>query len=1017
MQKKRILFHKISWFMRFSLVQIMAIALTFTCMHANTSNAQAVLDQLVTLDLQDAQLKKALSEIEKQAGVNFTYSVQKVTTKQEVTIQAMDEKLQTVLENLLTPLSIDYKTFNDRTIVLTKKVSKTKKRVIEVEKEIQKTISGQVTDSEGEPIVGASVIVKGTTIGTLTDFNGNYSLQVPDDAATLLFSYIGYQGQEIQIAGSGDKIDVTLKLGLALESVTVLGSRGKPRTNVDRPVPIDVISSSELDATGQQDIGQALHYSAPSFNAVKFGINDLAPLIDPASLRGLAPDQTLLLVNGKRRHKVSFFSLNHGVGKGQLGNDINAIPSAAIKQVEILRDGAAAQYGSDAIAGVMNMQLKNNRSGGSVRTYTGVGYSKPKYDDRGSNADLDGENIYGDDPLTDGDTFATSVNFGLPWGDDGFINTTLHFHHNEPYDRSGTYTHSAGWYPDDPNLTDAENQAEDERLRRINGIDLDRAVLGAAENTNGGVFINAGKPLSETWNYYAFGGFTSKTIVGGIFSRAAARTDRNALDLFPNGFNPETPSVLTDWQVVSGAKGEMGGDWNMDLSLGYSGNNLDLYNRNTVNPSLGSASPSEFYTGSLNVTQTLINADLSKSFGNTSLAFGTEIRFESFQQSQGQVESWTAGPLATQGKDVGSTGREGYSDRTDGEWARSNTGIYAEIESDITDAFLLGGAVRYENYSDFGGDFSFKAVTRYKLSDKFAIRGSVNRSFRAPSLAQFHYSNFAQIAFDDDGNSVVTPFLPIRDVLVQEAFGITELNPETSFDIALGATSKVNENLSITVDVYQITIDDRIVVSGGIPADDFSQFAGAGYDEINIFTNAVNTTTQGLDFVANYKNSLSDNSRLGLTLAANFNKTEVDEFNVPAVFAGREDDIVDDRDIVFLTNGIPNQKIIFSADYKVGKFSTLLRATNFGEVQDSREVDPDTSAPQVFPSRTVIDLSLTGHVSPQFSITVGANNLFDTYPDMLISPNVRGEVVYSRRTNQFGTQGRFLNLSLNYNWK
>ncbi len=893
-------------------------------------------------------------------------------------------------------------------------------------------VTGTITDGGGFPMIGATVSVKGTSQGTTTDINGNFSLDAPE-GSTLVVSYVGFQDKEITVSGS-DAMSISLSEGVDLESVTVLGSRGKPRTNIDRPVPIDVISVAELNATNQIDIGQSLQYTAPSFNAVKFGINDLAPLVDPASLRGLAPDQTLLLVNGKRRHKVSFFSLNHGVGKGQLGNDINAIPSAAIERAEILRDGAAAQYGSDAIAGVMNMQLKDKRSGGSVRTYAGVGFSKPKYDGIGSNADLEGDPIYGDDMITDGATFSSSVNFGLPWGEDGFVNTTLHGHHSEPYDRSGVYTHSAGWYPDDPSLSAEENAARDEELRRLNGIDLDRAVLGAAENTNGGIFINAGKAIDENWDFYTFGGFSKKNIIGGIFSRAAARTDRNALDIFPNGFNPETPSILTDWQIISGANGEVGDGVNIDFSMGYSGNNLDLYNRNTVNPSLGSDSPTEFYTGSLNVTQTLFNADISKNFGDFNLAAGTELRFESFQQSMGQTESWVAGPLATREvdildslgnvigtevegfKDVGSTGREGYSDRTDGEWYRNNIGVYVEGEYDVTEDFLINAAVRFENYSDFGGDFSYKAAARYKILDKYAIRASVNRSFRAPSLAQLHYSNFAQIAFDDDGNSVVTPFLPVRDALVQDAFGITELQPETSFDIAAGITGEITNNFTLTLDAYQISIADRVIVSGGIPADAYDQFAGSGYDEINVFTNAVNTTTQGLDFVASYKHFYGENHRMGLTLAANFNKTEVDGYNLPAAFEGQQDNIIDQRDIVFLTRGVPNRKIIGTFDYRVKSFSMLARLTNFGSVQDAREIDPDTEEAQVFPSRSVVDLSLTGHVSDKLSVTLGANNLLDVYPDMLYSPNVRGEVIYSRRTNQFGTQGRFINLSINYNW-
>ena len=796
--------------------------------------------------------------------------------------------------------------------------------------------------------------------------------------------------------------------------VTGIGSRSTQRSNVDLAVPVDVLSLEELNKTGQIDLGQALHFVAPSFNAVKFGINDLSPLTDPASLRGLSPDQTLLLVNGKRRHKVSFFSLNHGLGKGQLGNDINAIPAAAIKRVEILRDGAAAQYGSDAIAGVINMVLNDASSGGSARVYTGVSYTKPEFDGI-SSAGTSGQGIYPGGEVTDGDTYSASINFGLPWGEDGFLNTTVWAHHNDAYDRSGVYTHSAGWYPDDPALTPAQNAAEDDRLRLLNGINLDRAVLGGAENTNSGIFFNAGRPMDDDWEFYVFGGYSDKEVIGGIFSRAAARTDRNNLNIFPNGFNPVTPAKMKDWQIVTGARGAFGEDWGLDISMGYSGNNLDLFNINTINPSMGDLSPTEFFTGSLEVTQTLLNVDVTKLLGSdTTVAFGTEIRFESFKQTQGQAESWLTGPLAgAGGKDVGSTGREGFSDLTQGKFERNNIGIYVEVEKDITDDFLVAAAARWERYSDFGSDVSAKLASRYRFSPRFTLRGSINRSFRAPSLAQYQYSNYVQIAFDNAGNSVVTPFLPIRNPLVQQAFGITDLKPETSLDFSLGVTSELNDNLTLTVDAYQIDIDDRVIISGGITASDFPAFDNAGYDEINIFTNAVNTSTTGIDVVLNYINELGNNGVLTLALAANFTDTDVDSFNVPAGLT--QGDLIDSRDIVFITDGAPSQKIIMTGGYQIGNFDLLARVTNFGEVKDSRELDANGN-PQVFSSQTVTDLSVTSNLTEQFSITAAVNNVFDVYPDMLFTPNVRGEVIYSRRTNQFGTMGRFVNLSMNYKW-
>lgn len=866
------------------------------------------------------------------------------------------------------------------------------------------TVTGQVTDANGETLIGVNILIKGTSTGTITDLNGNYSINVPDES-TLIYSYTGYTDVEEVVSGRS-VINVTMSQGVNLESVTVLGSRGKPRTNVDRPVPIDVIGAEALQSTAQVDIGQSLHYSAPSFNAPKFGINDLAPLVDPASLRGLSPDQTLLLVNGKRRHKVAFFSNNSGVGKGQIANDINSVPSAAVKRVEILRDGAAAQYGSDAIAGVVNLQLNDARSGGSIRLYTGGTSTNPKYDGF-TNAGTEGESIYGG-TVNDGQTFSASANFGLPWGNDGFVNTTLSWSHQEPTDRSGTF--GSQWYTNDQIA--AAGASSDEELRRIRGIDLDRAVLGTVENTNMGIFINAGRSINDTWDFYTFGGVTKKEVIGGIFSRSPANSGRRVLEIFPDGYNPETPTELTDYQVTAGVKGDLGKDWKLDFSLGNSANNVDLFARQTVNPSMGVLSPTEFHTGSLNVTQTLVNADISKSFGKTSLAFGAEQRFESFRQSEGQAESYTPGEFRTS-RDIGASGREGFTPRSNGEWRRNNLGVYAEVEADITDAFLVAGAVRFENYSDFGSDFSYKAATRYKITDKFAVRGSVNRSFRAPALAQYQYSNFALIAFDNDGNSVVSPFLPIRDPLVQEAFGVEALSPETSFDIALGVTAKLSNNFSLTVDAYQISIADRIIALGGIDPSGFTQFANAGYDEITIFTNAYDTKTQGLDIVANYKLFFENKGSLDLSLAGNFNETTQESVNLPAKLEGQT---LDDNDLFYLLEGTPKRKIIGTVDYNSGVFGVLLRATNFGEVTEARQRDADGNR-QILGAKTIIDLNLSAKVAKEVTIAFGVNNLLDTYPDMLLAKQVASEVIYSRRVNQFGSMGRFLNLSLTYNFK
>lgn len=1021
--------NKIYKIMRITSLQLLAMLLTLTCLQANNSNAQEILNQKISLEAQNVQLKKVLNDIEKQVKVDFTYSSQIITAKQPVSIVVQEERLETILEKLFSPISIDYKVFNDRTIVLSKSVSSIGSIENKKIEDFVATIRGVVTDAEsGDPLIGANVIVKGTLLGTVTDIDGSFELNTSKVLPIVLeISYTGYLTQDVTVNDERSAVNVALSSGVNIEQITVIGSRGKPRTDLDSPVPIDAIQATELLKTGQPDIAQSIHFSVPSFSAQKFGINDLAPLIDPAQLRGLGSDQTLLLVNGKRRHKVSFFNGNDGVGKGQLGNDMNSIPSAAIERVEILRDGAAAQYGSDAIAGVVNMQLKKNRSGGSFQAYMGSTYTSPEYDDV-TNKGTEGEKIYGDDAVTDGHTFKTSLNFGLPWGEDGFVSTTLAFSHQDPTDRSGTYSHSSGWYTsaqyDSLGLTDEQLQAQ-------NGINPDRAILGTAENTNGGLFINAGKEINDVWDFYGIAGFTKKHIIGGVFTRTPARTSRAVLEIFPDGYNPEVPSTLTDWQGLSGIRGELESGWNVDFSLGYSGNDVQLYARNTVNPSMGSLSPTQFYTGGLRVTQSILNLDVSKNLtDNVTLALGSEYRRETYEQSEGQRESWFPGEFKDS-KDIGSSGREGFTPASTGFWDRNNLGIYAELEADITEAFLVTVAGRYEDYSDFGSDFSYKLATRYKLTSDISLRGSVNRSFRAPALAQTHYSNFSQISFGGDGEAIVSPTLPIRDSRVQTGFGIDNLKPETSFDIALGATAKLMDGaLKLTVDAYQIAVDDRIFLAQ-VAAADFPVFATSGFDDINFFTNAINTTTQGLDVVATYRKSFAENNSLNLSLGLNFNETTIDELNVTQEL---EPHIAFDRTnngsdfFIYLVEGTPRSKIIFTPSYRIGNLSFLARISNFGEVSEPRlrynaandEWDDNPSGggePQVLAAKTIVDFSITGHFSENLSITAGANNLFDVYPDMLQEAQVRSEVIYSRRVNQFGTNGRFLNLTLNYTWK
>ncbi|MEO0042355.1 MAG: hypothetical protein RL329_1803 [Bacteroidota bacterium] len=869
------------------------------------------------------------------------------------------------------------------------------------------TIVGKVKDKNGEPIIGMSVSIKGTTRGTLTDAEGNFTL----DASTgdvLLFTFVGFKTQEVTVTPSTSSLDILMEESASLMSeVTVVGSRfgTKPRTDVDRPVPIDVINIKDLQTTGQMDLGQAIHYSAPSFNSVKFGINDAAPFVDPATLRGLGPDQVLVTVNNKRRHKVSFLSINDGVGKGQAGTDINVVPALSLKRVEILRDGAAAQYGSDAIAGVINLQLNNASSGGAVNVYTGTGYSRPQ---------IDVNNLLPIKTVTDGATYNVAANVGLKLGSKGFLNTTLTYGHTEGYDRSGIYKAGAGFYK--------SNVVEDDSLVKARGINLDRAVLGAAESTTYGLFINAGLPINDKWDFYTFGGYTNKHVITGVFTRPPSNVSRSVLSIFPNGYNPIAPATLQDYSITAGIKGTLSNGWNADLSIGQGSNQVDWNAENTVNPSLGDASPTKFYVGQTHVTQTLVNADVTKSFNankypNLSVGAGTELRAEMFQQTAGDEASWKKGPLFAT-RDVGSSGREGFSDKTAGKWNRTNVGVYVEAESDITKELLVGAAVRGENYSDFGNDISAKVNGRYKATDAFAIRGSISRGFRAPSMTQIHYSNYVNISFDNAGNSIYNPVLP-ADSKLAATLGINGLKKETSMDYAGGITSKLGEYFTMTADLYQIDVDNRIMLSGDIKTTGYPDFVAAGFPKTaTVFVNAIDTRTNGFEFVAGYNRALDKENKLSVNVAYSSMTTTLRANRNTSTGV----QVVSPNAALYITDGQPKSKLIVSTGYDYKSFNLLFRWTRFGEVSDplaTLKVAPtDVTAKkyQVFAAKTLFDVSLSYRPIKKLAIIVGANNLFDVYPDLLQVPQTTSEVVYSRRTNQFGTQGRFLNASVNYSF-
>lgn len=842
----------------------------------------------------------------------------------------------------------------------------------------QFVVRGKVTDTAGAPLIGVNVSEKGTLHGTVTDLDGLYVITVQTGEATLLFSYTGYQTREVAVASQAT-LDITLEEGVSLNEVRVVGSRGYRRSTTDSPVPVDVIDIANVGETyGKVEINQMLQYSAPSFNATKQSGSDGADHIDPASLRGLGPDQTLVLVNGKRRHQSSLINVFGTRGRGNSGTDLNALPSAAIKRIEILRDGSSAQYGSDAIAGVINIVLEDQTEGlnggltyGAYSTAVGEGF-----EDQAGDVlyNIEGKNrIDGKETGFDGNTLKLDLNYGLPVGDHGgYVNFTT------------------------------EYLAKDRTLRP--GWSW-RKGYGTAALDGFNFMVNTSVPVADQTEFYAYGGRNFRNTDAYAFSRDsyANGDNRTVPSLYPDGFSPHITSDITDVSAVAGIRHTLLNGWEVDFSNAFGRNNFHYYITGTNNASMQAASPTSFDAGGHNLSQNTTNLDFSKYFDNVvkgfNLAFGLEYRTENFQIFAGDEASYaiydTTGraiidpanqvpAMDDQGNPLpgGSQGFPGYSPANVVNESRSNVGLYVDGELDVTNNWMLSGALRYEDYSDFGETFNFKVATRYALSDRFALRGSVSSGFRAPSLAQIHYNlSFNNIV----GGMSLPSLLSSNTSPVTRAFGIGPLQQETAFNASLGFTLSLGD-FTATVDAYSIAVDDRIVLTDNFDASGFD----LGVDVAQFFANGVDTRTQGLDLVLAYRKAFAKNSNLTLSLAGNINDLKIDKINNgnlnPYTFFGPFSQ-------AYLEAAAPDYKFILGALYSVSKFDFALNLTQFSrvELQDFQWIDsPATNeeeaealravATDVYEPMLTVDISAGVRLNRNLRVTVGANNLFNAYP-------------------------------------
>ena len=989
---------------------------------------------------------------------------------------------------------------------------------------LAQSVRGKVTDATtNAPIPGVTIVAVNSNLGTTTDANGTYTLKLNPGTYTLRISFVGYETTSVPVTVSTGEVTANASLRettASLSEVVVTGSRGAGRVKTESPVPVDVINIQQLTTQApQNNLNQIMNFVAPSFTSNTTTVADGTDHIDPAQLRGLGPDQVLVLVNGKRRHPSSLVNVNGSPGRGSVGTDLNAIPAFAVERIEVLRDGASAQYGSDAIAGVINVKMKEATGKLALSVYGGANFSQGSNNFKGGN---DGGNVQVD------------ANYGVRIGKAGFINVTGSAQMRNATSRAMPTTgsilnaYNAIEYSTQQaggNLNtlptsidaikkgaltvpyfDAATQANIANATTIAGL---RTVLGAdvTENelTRRGLvrsdfnmrvgqsslqslqfFVNSAIPINQNHEFYAFGGYGNRAGNAAGFYRRPNQS-RTYTPIFINGFLPEIHSEIIDVSAAAGFRGKLG-SFRYDLSNTFGSNTFNYGVENTVNTTLLANSPTVFNAGGLNFKQNTVNLDLSRkydTFAGLNLAFGAEARFESYRIKAGDENSWAQydvnGKVITAStqspptdffgaaRPGGAQVFPGFRPANETETKNANrnsVAVYGDVELDVTNRWLVEGAVRFENYSDFGNTTNFKFATRYKLTNNINIRGAASTGFRAPSLAQIYF------------NSTSTQFVggvPFEVGTFSNAsqpaklLGIPQLKQENSRSISAGFTATVpNAGLTITADGYFIGINDRVTLT-----DQFSRPSGvqtgagltlqqlfdqAGATAATFFANAIDTQTKGVDIVISHRLRLGNNMSLRTDLAGTISQTkQVGGIKSSQILAdnGQVNRYFSEASRVYLQEAVPRVKFTMGHSLTMNKFDFFLRNVYFGKVTDPNTVDVNgdglvgaivvngqavENEHPIWGAKVITDFSVGYAINPIVKVVVGANNIFDIYPDKNLGPvsakrpngvDASGNVtyaatpttidlsnanqfVYSRNTSQFGMNGRFLFARLNF---
>jgi iron complex outermembrane recepter protein len=882
-------------------------------------------------------------------------------------------------------------------------------------------IRGLVTSkSDQSAQVGASVTVDDGA-AVLTDEKGEYTIAVPPGTHTVRVEVFGHTAMEQTVTVAAGPAVLDFQLVENNEVIMIVGSR-TPRSQLETSVPVDIITNDVLTESSHTETNQILNTIAPSFNATHLAIADGTDHIDPATLRGLGPEHVLVLVNGKRLHQSSLINIYNG---GTVGVDLNAIPTNAIARIEVLRDGAASQYGSDAIAGVINIVLKDSAQLRELYTMTGITASN------------------------DGAQFKLGANAGFALGDKGFLNVTGELFARGRTNRADPW--SGDIFPDIEG-----KEATDAELKR-RGLIREQFTMDVGQSGAyvGTTFVNAGYKLDDSFDFHAQGGYTYRRGNASGFYRFPTSEDRVDLRVYPDGFLPEINPRMHAWNASAGVRGKKGA-WEGDLSLTHGGDSFRFIIENSLNASLGLASPTTFDAGRLMFHQTSLNLDLTRklelgSFKSISAVGGAEVRYENYSIAAGQRESYELGPernSAGEPKAPGSQVFPGFRPSDASSNGRTSEAVYAGIESQPTARTNVDLGGRFEHYSDFGSTLIGKLAGRLSIfkqaKNEIALRGAVSTGFRAPGLQQIWYSTIATQFFNDPVTGMPTPtefLVSPNKSPVSSAFGVPALKQETSVNVSAGVTARLMSNLSLSADYYRVAIKDRVVLSGVFSTDDsvlgtpitdilgeFPNVAAAQF-----FVNAVDTTTNGVDLVADYSQPLSEGV-LKATAAANFTDTTVDSVHVPKsmqqkfagvgggearvgqIFLGRYG-----RNL--LEDLLPRTKGTLGLRYDYGGFSGGIRGNYFGPTEyHSDGTDEDGNLlDESFSWEMTFDVD-AGYRIGGLWWSVGANNVFNDFPDEVQREDNRlnGSFLYSPAAFSggapYGTQGAFYYTRLSYSY-